>query len=127
MNGITMTQAALYCRRDMDQVEQHSFAGGMVAVYTTRCPGKESANEDAAAVIPIDETTGILLVADGLGGYRSGELASDTVVGALKSSLECSANEADSLRPGILDGIEAGLTRRTSTRKCCVSSAAKPG
>jgi serine/threonine protein phosphatase PrpC len=111
MNGLAMKTSALYCRRDMDGVDLHRFVGGTAAVFTTRSPEKETPNEDAAALIFNDEHSGALLVADGLGGLRSGELASQTVVDALNSSLEDSTGENGSLRTGILDGIEEGNRR----------------
>lgn len=111
MIGLAPKLSALYCRRDMDAVKLHRFSGGTAAVFTTRSPGKETPNEDAAAVIFNDEQSGVLLVADGLGGLRSGELASQTVVDALKSSLENRSGENGSLRTGILDGIEEGNRR----------------
>ncbi|MBT4865836.1 MAG: hypothetical protein HON53_12080, partial [Planctomycetaceae bacterium] len=98
MNGLAMKTSALYCRRDMDGVDLHRFVGGTAAVFTTRSPEKETPNEDAAAVIFNDERSGALLVADGLGGLRSGELASQTVVDSLNSALEHSTGENGSLR-----------------------------
>jgi serine/threonine protein phosphatase PrpC len=95
----------------MDGVELHRFIGGTAAVFTTRSPEKETPNEDAAAVIFSDENSGALLVADGLGGLRSGELASQTVVDALTSALNDRTGENGSLRSGILDGIEEGNRR----------------
>ena len=46
--------AHLLCNRDMESADVRSFAGGEVAVYSARCPGKEGPNEDAAALIEID-------------------------------------------------------------------------
>jgi PPM family protein phosphatase len=111
MDGITLSRPAIFCQRDMEKVELFRFAGGAAAVFTTRSPGKETPNEDAAAVIFSDEQSGVLVVADGLGGLRSGELASQTVVDSLAHALESPAGEDGSLRTGILDGIEEGNRR----------------
>ncbi len=108
MNGLAVLEATLYCRRDMEGVELHHFDGGLVAVFTTRCPGKQTPNEDSAGIITIDDRSGVFIVADGLGGARSEELASGTVVEALRASIEQSTRDNGMLRTEILDGIETG-------------------
>ncbi len=75
-------------------------------MLSARCPGKETANEDAAAVIPYDERSGVLVVADGLGGERSGELAADLAISSLQSELQEAARQGVLLRSAIMDGIE---------------------
>lgn len=77
-----------------------------VAVYSSRCPGKETPNEDAAAVLPWGESAAVLVVADGLGGASMGEVAARTAVEALAGAIR-KADPADGqLRTAILDGIE---------------------
>lgn len=51
-------------------------ADGMAAWLTCKSPAKPGPNEDAVAVIPFQESRGILMVADGLGGHRGGRRAS---------------------------------------------------
>lgn len=96
----------VYVEADMAEGELHAFAGGHALVFTARAPAKDSPNEDAAALIPFDEESGVLVVADGIGGGRAGEQASRTTIGAIESALaEARANSA-LLRTGIIDGIE---------------------
>lgn len=98
--------AILLIEKDMDRVELHSFAGGEVACFSRRCPGKETPNEDAAALIPYRDG-GVLLVADGAGGARGGAQASSTMVYEMIASLEQAQGADRSLREAILDGIES--------------------
>ncbi len=97
----------LFCEQDMTQPARAPFLHGEAAVFTTRSPDKSTSNEDAAALIPFDETSGILVVADGVGGYRAGEEASRTTLQALQKSLRESAREEHILRTAVLNGIEA--------------------
>jgi serine/threonine protein phosphatase PrpC len=88
------------------------IAGGTAAVFTTRSPLKSTANEDVAAIFPVATEHGILAVADGLGGHAGGERASRLAVETIQQTVyEASAlggyDEGESLRPAILDGIEA--------------------
>ena len=84
-----------------------AFCGGQAALMSLRSPAKESANEDAAALIPFDDTSGVLLVADGAGGQRGGTQASSIALHELTAALEHAAREKTGLREAILDGIEA--------------------
>ena len=60
--------AKLYFERDMEFAEAFSIGSGDAAVFTTRSPNKQTPNEDAAALIPFDEDSCVLVVADGVGG-----------------------------------------------------------
>jgi len=98
--------AVFFIETDMREPVRHAIAGGSAVVFSTRCPGKETPNEDATALIPIDGGSAVLAVADGLGGIRGGGLASSTAIRALRSSLGEAAGKENDLRPAILDGIE---------------------
>ena len=74
--------------------------GGHAVVYTHRSPDKETVNEDCAALIPYNNDTGILVIADGLGGQPGGQTASQTAVESLKKS--------------VLTAAKAGLRARRS-------------
>jgi serine/threonine protein phosphatase PrpC len=92
--------------RDMEDVETHGVGGGAAALFSARCPGKEGANEDAAALIPFGAGGCVLMVADGMGGTRAGDRAAALAVRSLRRSLAATAREGTSSRTAILDGIE---------------------
>ena len=96
----------LYLHQDMQQGELDDVAGGQVAVYSARCPGKETPNEDAAALIPCDGQSGVLAVADGLGGVRAGEHAATLAIQALAAAIEEALRDEMMLRTAVLNGIE---------------------
>jgi serine/threonine protein phosphatase PrpC len=100
-------QARLYCEGAMTEAETHQIAGGAAAVFSAPCPGKETSNEDSAALIPFGATSGVLAVADGMGGTRGGEQASALAVRALHRSLAEAARRGALMRTAILDGIES--------------------
>lgn len=89
----------------MDQGEVRDFAGGEVVVFSARCPGKATPNEDAVAIIAFDETRGLLAVADGMGGGPAGEQAAALAVQALVDA--SAAGGQPVLRDIVLNGLEA--------------------
>lgn len=97
----------------MAQVACLEFLGGTAAVFTTRSPQKQSANEDVAALLPVGPTSGVLAVADGLGGHAGGERASRLAIETIQRSLHQTLLASDPLassqwlRGAILNGIEA--------------------
>lgn len=80
-----------------------TLAHGEVVCFSTRSPSKLTPNEDALAVIPVNEDTTVLVVADGLGGMPRGEQASKTVIECLIESLD---DKKISIREAILNGID---------------------
>jgi PPM family protein phosphatase len=104
---------AMLFEAEMTDVASFEFLGGNVAVFTTRSPHKETANEDVAALWPISSTCGVLAVADGLGGHVGGERASRLAAEAIQKSLQEAVpadgddDDAVELRTPILNGIEA--------------------
>ena len=103
----------------METVQTRPFAGGSVAYFTTRSPDKLTANEDAIGIIPVQNSAGVLLIADGCGGQANGQLASRMAIEAIfelvagyQMSTESSAVQNSSqLRPLILDGFEIATQR----------------
>jgi serine/threonine protein phosphatase PrpC len=98
--------AAFYLERAMEEAELHPIAGGVAAVFSAPCPGRATANEDAAALIPIDRGSAVLAVADGLGGSPAGEHAAARAVESLADALRPGAREGALLRTAILNGFE---------------------
>jgi serine/threonine protein phosphatase PrpC len=104
---------ALLLEAQMTEVAAFEFLGGNAAVFTTRSPQKDTPNEDVAALWPVGPTSGVLAVADGLGGHAGGERASRLAIETIQNSLQEAAHslaangEAVDLRAAILNGIEA--------------------
>jgi len=94
----------------MERPELHAFAGGTAAVFSRRSEGKETPNEDAAALIQRGPDSGLLVVCDGAGGLPAGEKASRRIIECLQRSV--GALEAEGLlRTAILDGVEKANAR----------------
>lgn len=96
----------LFLNMEMREGEIHPMAHGTAAVYSARSPDKQTANEDAAVLIPFNEHGGVLAVADGLGGERAGEQASRTALNELIASVQQADHDEASLRGAILNGFE---------------------
>jgi len=99
--------ASIWVRAEEDELRSLAFLGGLVHGFSRGAPSKETPNEDAAAVIPFGPDSGLLAVADGLGGTRGGDQASAITIYELCAALEHAAQQGDSLREAVLDGIEA--------------------
>ncbi len=99
--------ARLFFQADMSEGVICPLAGGEVGVFSARAPNKGTPNEDAAALIPVNDHGGILVVADGLGGSPAGEQASCLAVRQLIDSVREAPADDPSLRAAILNGIES--------------------
>jgi serine/threonine protein phosphatase PrpC len=96
----------LYCEQDLAECELTRVAGGMAVVYTSRNPQKHSANEDAVAILPFCETSGVLVIADGVGGLPAGATASAVAIRSVEEALREVVREGSDLRDAIINGIE---------------------
>lgn len=107
--------AHFYLDRDMADVDKVSAFGGVAVVSSRRSPAKETPNEDAAAVIPLNGQCGLLVVADGVGGVRSGDVAAKLVAESLRDAMMEDSSGDPPLRAAILNGIETANRRIMET------------
>lgn len=105
-NGAIPTGKSCF-EQDMAAAEMVPFAGGIAAVFCGCCPGKETVCEDSAALIPFGRHSGVVVVADGLGGQPAGDRASSLAVRRIEESVATSAETGWELRDAILNGFEA--------------------
>jgi len=96
-----------YFGQDMSQPVCGRFDGGEAAVFSAVAPDKTTANEDAAAAIAFDGSSGALIVADGMGGGPSGEQASCAAIRAVAAAMDDQAlADPGMLRSAIISGFE---------------------
>jgi len=103
---LTSTGARLYLGAEEAAGVDYELPQGFLSVRTCRSPDKVSANEDAAAVIPVGEEALVLAVADGVGGTPAGRQASNLAVQMLSDVLANVAPEPEGLRSAVLDAVE---------------------
>lgn len=96
----------LYREVEMGEPLLVSFASGTAAVFSASKPTTDGPNEDAAALFRIGPERGFLVVADGAGGMRSGNLASSIALDAMKETAALANGSEDSLRAAVLNGFE---------------------
>ena len=104
--AITLDGPRLCTGVNAPELETFRFANGTVCALTCRAPGKETDNEDALGLIPCGINTGVLVVADGIGGLPSGRQASSTAVKQISHTVIENCSKQPIFREAILDGIE---------------------
>ena len=102
----TGDSAHFFFEVDLRVAHIQPIASGVAAVYTARCPEKETPNEDAAALVTCGSKSGVLAVADGFGGQPAGEQAARLALKSLATALERALADGRTLRAGMLDGFE---------------------
>lgn len=95
-----------FLNADMDHIETLAAGPGVATVYSQRCPHKTTSNEDAAGVVFVDKKRAVLIVADGLGGFREGDRASRLAVQQVGRAIAETSSNGGSLRVGIVNGFE---------------------
>lgn len=93
-------------QEDLSDVVEHSDVAWTACTYSRKSPNKETPNEDAVGIFRVDESTAVFAVADGCGGMRGGEQASNIAMQILGESIEKYDGASNRLRAAILDGIE---------------------
>lgn len=106
MNAPVQQEDKIFLDCDLAESQPLVVAGGTAVVYTARCPGKTTANEDAAAVLPCGTGAAVLAVADGMGGASQGEVASRRAIESLQAEVHAARGSGDLLRSAIISGIE---------------------
>lgn len=103
---MTSSPRNIYTDSQMSNCEILTLPQGCTAVLSRRAPYREqdSANEDAAAIISIDDTT-LMVVADGVGGYPGGAEAASLTISTIIDQLEKQPHAER--REIILSAIEA--------------------
>lgn len=99
-------KAKIYLERDMVEGRLHRIGLGQAVIHSSRAPDKETANEDAAALVPFGSASGVLAIADGAGGQRDGAQASALAIDELRRAINDAAKADRDLREAIMDGIE---------------------
>ncbi len=101
----------LWSEFDSDAVELVDFVDGQAAIYSRRCPTRQSSpNEDSVCLIEVSEGRGLIAVADGVGGGTVGNEASRCVVECLaEACFELKLNQTHisrGIRSEVIDAIE---------------------
>jgi len=103
---MALVDKEMFFDRDMDAAWSAGLAGGRVVVLSRRCPDHEGPNEDAAGVFDLGAGCGVLVVADGMGGGKAGEQASQLAVHAVGEAVAAAGEDDSALRIAIMDGID---------------------
>jgi len=106
MQAVDVNLPLAFHDQEMPAAEIYAFLSGGVGVYSARCPGKTTANEDAAAIIPFNGSSGVFVVADGMGGHAAGEAASRTAIDEMVSAIGAPSERGALQRTGIINGFE---------------------
>lgn len=92
---------------DAMAAKPYRIANGAATMCTEAAPDKADGNEDSAALVPFGAHSGVLAVADGLGGLPAARSASTTLINSLCASVRKAQREKRPLRGAVLDAIES--------------------
>ena len=106
-DNLALERSHVFSEQELLEDTIFELAGGFVSVFSMRSPDKETPNEDAIAVIPTGNRSGVLAVADGLGGAPAGKQASSLALRRLVRAVESAVREEAEIRAGILNGFES--------------------
>lgn len=103
-----LSHTRIYAGETFDAPVIKGLHTGSAAVFVRQAPYKhevpELGNQDAAAVIAVDQGSVVLAVADGVGGAPNGDIAARIAIELLAASLD--STRGGSLRDSILNAIE---------------------
>lgn len=105
-----------YFNHDMrDAGVIHECAAGQVGVFSARAPYKaqtDAPNEDAAAIFCHPSGSGLLVVADGMGGMPQGSRASGLLIDAIRDALfQLGDHGEKGLREQLINAIDCANAR----------------
>ncbi len=89
---------------------------GAAAFYSSPRPGGTGPNQDALALIPLEDGRAVMAVADGMGGLPGGREAAALAVSTLSEELSANSSpDENSSRTLIIDAIERANERILAT------------
>jgi serine/threonine protein phosphatase PrpC len=100
-------QTAYYINRNMEAVETDRAGAGDAVVFSSRCPGRDGANEDAAALVHLTDDRAVLVLADGFGGHPAGAQAAEISIRTIEKFVQNHVSRENNFRSAIVDGFEA--------------------
>jgi len=104
--GEELAVAEIFAESNFQETRLLNVAMWQVAAFSHASPERTTASEDASACFQLRDGTGVLVVADGVGGHQSGEVAAGLAVRLMQEHL-LMRDPAGSLRGAILDAIES--------------------
>ncbi len=102
-----MTHTHVFRDVDLPHAAEVELAGIQAVVCSVRKPDRDGPNEDAAALIGLDEGVAVAVVSDGAGGHPGGAEAAALAVEAVCASVASVGTDHGSLRGAIINGFEA--------------------
>ncbi|MDA7979174.1 MAG: serine/threonine-protein phosphatase, partial [Pirellulales bacterium] len=88
-----------------DEGLHRTIGVGIAWMHCRRSPTK-TINEDSTGLIPVNQSSAVFVVADGVGGHSAGEQASRMVVEYLRDAVADAVANDQLLRTAILNGLE---------------------
>jgi serine/threonine protein phosphatase PrpC len=106
MHYESTNKTVLFLEQNFSEPKFFQLGAYQAGFFTRRSPDKDTPNQDAAALIPCNDRSCVVAVADGAGGQRGGNQASALAVQHLAREVEYAVNNGQDLRGAILNGIE---------------------
>ena len=100
-------EARVFFDRDHLSDALFTIGGGSLALYSSRSPDKEGANEDAVGILATGPDSAVIAVADGVGGAPAGSRASARAIECVLHAVQQAMRDEQDLRHSLLNGFDA--------------------
>jgi serine/threonine protein phosphatase PrpC len=91
---------------DVLEPQIHQFPFGEFCIFTVKANDKDGPNEDSAAIVSLNKQSGIIVLADGVGGHAVGDKASKTAIHVISKAVAKADNTISDLSTIIIPGID---------------------
>jgi serine/threonine protein phosphatase PrpC len=101
-----MPETLSFSSLDVLEPQIHQFPFGEFCIFTVKASDKDGPNEDSAAIVSLTKQSGVIVLADGVGGQAVGDKASKTAVNIITKAVAKTDNMAGDLSTVIIPSID---------------------
>ena len=105
--ALERNEARVFFDRDHLSDALFTIGGGSLALYSSRSPYKDGANEDAVGILATGPDSAVIAVADGVGGAPAGSRASARAIECVLHAVQQAMRDEQDLRHSLLNGFDA--------------------
>ena len=101
-----MPETLIFNDLDVLDPQIHQFPFGEFCIFTVKADDKDGPNEDSAAIVSLNKQSGVIVLADGVGGHAVGDKASKTAVNVITRAVAKADSATSDLSTIIIPSID---------------------